>query len=71
MIASVIDPTDWVHLLVVVPKTNSGIRLSFDFQKLHQHIRRLCYPTKNHHRQYQTFKHSKYFTTFDAKTCHW
>ena len=72
VIAPVTKPSDWVHPLVVVPKSNGGIRLCVDFQKLNQHVRRLYYPTKAPSEAVSNIHpSSKYFTTFDAKNGYW
>ena len=47
VIAPVLEATDWVHPMVVVPKPNGGLRLCVDLQKLNKYVRRPYHPLKS------------------------
>ena len=47
IIEPVTKATDWVHHLVMVPKSKGRIRLCVNLQKLNQYVKRLYYPTRS------------------------
>ena len=72
VIQPVIEATDWVHPLVVVPKRNGEIRLCVDFQKLNKYVKRLYYPTRTPSDAVSNITpDSQFFTTLDAVKGYW
>ena len=61
------SPTRWCHPLVVVPKSNGGVRLCVDLTKLNTFVRRPIHPMKTPKEAVSNIKPvSKYFSTLDA-----
>ena len=72
VIAPVIEATDWVHPMVVVPKPNGGIRLCIDLQKLNKYVRRPYHPSKSPAKAISNISSSsKFFSTLDATKGYW
>ena len=72
VIESVIEATDWVHPLLVVPKPNGGIRLCVDLQKLNQYAKCPYYPTRSPSEVVSNIApSSKFFTTLNAVKGYW
>ena len=72
VIEPVIEATDWVHPIVVVPKPNGRIRLRVDLQKLNQYVKRPYYPTRSPNEVVSNIApSSKFFTTLDAVKGDW
>ena len=61
VIAPVTEATDWVHPMVVVPKTNGEIRLCVYLQKLNKYVRRPYYPSKSPAEAVSNISSSKIF----------
>ena len=72
IIEPVTEPTEWCHPMVVVNKSNGGVRICVDLTKLNEHIKRPVYPSKTPKEAVSNIKSgSKYFTTCDAKHGYW
>ena len=75
VIAPVTEVTDWVHLMVVVPKPNGGIRLCIDLQKLNKYVRRPYHPLKSNQAEAisntSISSSSKFFSILDATKGYW
>ena len=72
VIAPVIEATDWVHPMVVVPKPNGGIRLCIDLQKLNKYVRRPYHPSKSPAEAISNItSSSKFFSTLNATKGYW
>ena len=72
VIGPVTEATDWVRLLVVVPKPNGGTRLCVDLQKLNQYVKCPYYPNRSPSEVVSNIApSSKFFTTLDAVKGYW
>ena len=59
--------SDWVHPIVVVPKSKGGIRITTDFSKLNAYVKRPVHPTDTPELAISKIKPgTKFISTFDC-----
>ena len=67
IIRKVVEPTEWVHPIVLVPKKDGGIRLCVDFRNLNKSIVRPLFDANTPFQAVRTIPPGmKYFTVIDA-----
>ena len=67
IIRKVVEPTEWVHQIVLVPKKDGGIRLCVDFRNLNKSIVRPLFDANTPFQAVRTISPGmKYFTVIDA-----
>lgn len=67
IIRKVVEPTEWVHPIVLVPKKDGGIRLCVDFRNLNKSIIRPLFDATTPFQAVRTIPTGmKYFTVIDA-----
>ena len=67
IIRKVIEPTEWVHPIVLVPKKDGGIHLCVDFRNLNKSIVRPLFDANTPFQAVRTIPPGmKYFTVIDA-----
>lgn len=67
IIRKVVEPTEWVHPIVLVPKKDGGIRLCVDFRNLNKSIIRPLFDANTPFQAVRTIPTGmKYFTVIDA-----
>ena len=65
------EPTEWCHLMVIVPKTK-GVRICVDLKKLNEQIKRPVHPlTSPRETVNGIHSEAKYFTSLDATQGYW
>ena len=66
------EPSQWCHPLVLVPKSNGGIRICVDLVKLNKHVDRAFYPMKTPKEAVAAVpRTARYFSTLDATHGYW
>ena len=72
VIQPVIQPTDWVHPLVVVSKPNGKIRICVDLTRLNRYVKRPLHPLITPKDAVAGISNkAKFFTSFDARHGYW
>ena len=73
IIEEVLEPTDWCHPIVPVPKKGSTeVRLCVDLTRLNQYVRRGAHPVLTSLEAVNSIsKGSQFFTSLDAKAGYW
>jgi hypothetical protein len=67
VICKVVDPTEWVHPIVIAPKKDGGIRVCVDFTHLNNFIIRPMFETATPSKAVRTIPAGmKFFTVIDA-----
>lgn len=67
ILEKVVEPTDWVHPIVVVQKPNNQIRICMDPRKLNMYIKREHYPIPTQQNLFSQIE-GEYFTVLDASS---
>lgn len=68
VISPIIEPTDWVAPLVVVPKRNSTVRICVDFSRLNNSVKREYFPIPPVEDTLAKLKGGKVFSKLDANS---
>ena len=72
IIESVSKPSEWCHPIVIVAKKGTGKeRLTVDFKKLNDQVRRPTHPTRAPRDAVSNISGAKYFTKLDARHGYW
>ncbi|XP_023310292.1 uncharacterized protein K02A2.6-like [Anoplophora glabripennis] len=66
IIVPVTEPTDWVHPLVIAPKSNGDIRLCMDPRSLNVYIKRENFQIPTIDCRFSELRGARYFTLLDA-----
>ena len=72
IIRKVVEPTEWVHQIVLVPKKDGGIRLCVDFRNPNKSIVRPLFDANTPFQAVRTISHGmKYFTAYRRTISHY
>lgn len=68
IIEPVTEPTDWVHPIVLAPKSNGDVRICMDPRTLNTYIKRENFPIPTTDALFAELAGAKYFTLLDASS---
>lgn len=68
LIVPVTEPTDWVHPIVVVPKSNGDIRICMDPRNLNKYVKRELFEIPTCDTLFAQLSGAKFFTKLDASS---